>query len=174
MEYNVAQLLKEPIGSTRSYDVEEKFSEWLGSTDRVTGQVRMVRTHQGILVNAGLDIQTTLNCSRCLGEFARPSTLHIEEEFFPTVDLLAGRRLPLPRDTESALQIDADHVLDLSEVTRQCAIADLPMKPLCQPDCLGLCRLCGTNLNQASCECSIAPADAHRGALSELLHPQKR
>ena len=74
MQYNVAQLLKEPIGASRSYRVEQSFTGVPGITDRVCGQLDMLRTHQGILVNAKLDIESTLICSRCIGEFTRPST----------------------------------------------------------------------------------------------------
>ena len=171
MQYNVAQLLKEPTGSIRHYQAEGTFAETLRITDRVAGPIRMVRTHQGVLVNADLGFQTALTCSRCLREFSWPSTLHIEEEFFPTVDLRGARGLAPPPEDESALRIDADHILDLTEVMRQYAIADLPMKPLCQPDCLGLCRLCGTNLNRANCDCSTAQGDLRWGTLARLLNP---
>ena len=30
----------------------------------------------------------------------------------------------------------------------------LPLKPLCRPDCLGLCPRCGTNLNASNCACA--------------------
>ena len=29
----------------------------------------------------------------------------------------------------------------------------LPMRPLCSPDCKGLCLTCGTDLNRGSCTC---------------------
>lgn len=169
MQYNVAQLLKEPTGSSRSYQVEENYSEPLRVTDWVVGTVNMVRTHQGVLTKANLNVQTTVTCSRCLKEFSRPSTLHIEEEFFPTVDLHSGRKLPPLLEDEKELGIDADHVLDLTEMTRQYAIADMPMKPLCQAECLGLCTVCGNDLNRQQCDCDKIPRDPRWGALAGLL-----
>ena len=173
MQYNVAQLLKEPIGSFRSYQFEDTLPGTKRITDSIEGLVRIVRTHQGVLVNADLKIETLLACSRCLGEFTWPSTLHLEEEFYPVVDLRTGHRMSPPQEEEGALLIDVEHVLDLSEVTRQYAIANLPMKPLCRPDCMGLCRLCGTNLNQENCDCSIIQGVPRWGALSALLHLQE-
>ena len=169
MQYNVAQLLKEPIGATRSYQVEQRFTEVPGITDRVRGRLDMLRTHQGILVNAELDIESTIICSRCLGEFIRPSTLFIEEEFFPTIDLHTGRKLSPPVEEEGALRIDAGHFLDLHEVLRQYVIADGPMKPLCRTDCPGLCQHCGINLNQARCECDAGQRDQRWADLAALL-----
>ena len=169
MQYNVAQLLKEPTGATRSYQVEQGFTGVAEITDRVRGQLDMLRTHQGILVNAKLDIESTLMCSRCLGEFTRPSTLFIEEEYFPTMDLHTGRKLPSPVEEEGASRIDASHSLDLHEMLRQYVISDGPMKPLCRPDCLGLCQHCGNNFNQAQCECQAGQRDQRWTALAALL-----
>ena len=169
MQYNVAQLLKEPTGATRSYQVEQRFTGVPGITDRVCGQLDMLRTHQGILVNAKLDIESTLMCSRCLGEFTRPSTLFIEEECFPTMDLHTGRKLPSPSEEEGALRIDASHYLDLDEILRQYIISDGPMKPLCRPDCHGICQHCGNNLNQAQCECQAGHPGQRWTALTALL-----
>ena len=173
MQYNVAQLLKEPIGSMRSYQVEETLAGPLRITDRVAGPVHMVRTHQGILVNADLDVESVLACSRCLGEFARPSTLHIEEEYFSMADVKSGKKLDLSPDDDEVSLIDEDHVLDLSEMMRQYAISDLPLKPLCRTDCKGLCRVCGANLNKVNCGCATGQIDPRWGALAGLLHPEK-
>ena len=54
-----------PIGTSSSHNIEEIFTEAPRITDQVSGSVDMVRTHQGVLVYAVLDIQTTLACSRC-------------------------------------------------------------------------------------------------------------
>jgi uncharacterized protein len=169
MQYNVAQLLKEPVGATRSYRVEQRFTGVPGITDSVRGQLDMLRTHQGILVNAKLDIESTLICGRCLGEFTRPSTVFMEEECFPTIDLHAGRKLSPTAEEEGSLRIDAGHLLDLHEVLRQYVIADDPMKPLCRTDCLGLCQHCGINLNQARCECDAGQRDQRWSTLAALL-----
>ncbi len=171
MRYNVAQLLKEPIGSTRWYQVEETYTENIRIADMVAGPVRMLRTHQGLLVHADLDIQKILNCSRCLEEFNWHSTLHIEEEFFPSVDLHAGRRQASSPEIDETSYIDAYQILDLTEIMRQYTIAEFPMKPLCQPDCSGLCLQCGINLNQAVCDCNAGQRDPRWGALAELLNP---
>jgi len=169
MQYNVAQLLKEPIGATRSYQVEQGFTGVPKIADRVCGQLVMLRTHQGILVNAKLDIESSLMCSRCIGAFTRPSTLLIEEEWFPIIDLHTGRKLSPPVEEEEASRIDANHILDFHEVLRQYVISDGPMKPLCRAECLGLCQHCGINLNQARCECDAGQRDQRWGALAALL-----
>jgi uncharacterized protein len=169
MQYNVAQLLTEPTGATRSYQVEQRIIGVPEIIDKVRGKLDMMRTHQGILVHATLNIESTHTCSRCLGEFIRPSTLFIEEECFPTIDLNTGLKLSPPDIEEGELRIDDAHLLDFQEVLRQYVISDGPMKPLCNPDCTGLCQHCGINLNQARCECDAGPRDPRWSTLSALL-----
>ena len=168
MRYNVAQLLQEPIGSTRSYQLEEAFSGPGQVADTARGLVRLLRTHQGVMVNADLEVQVPLTCSRCLGEFTWDSIFVMEVEFFPTVDVDTGHQLFPEEDLENG-SIDDSHNLDLTDVLHQYVVADLPMKPLCQPDCLGLCQACGINRNEKECECENRPGGPSEGPWSQLL-----
>jgi uncharacterized protein len=171
MRYNVSQLLKEPIGSTRSYQVEEVFTDPERCADQASGSVQLLRTHQGILANAELNVKVRLDCGRCLDPFTFHFVLRIEEDFVPLVDVNTGQRLPAPASWEGS-RIDASHILDLTDIFRQGVITYLPMKQLCDPDCSGLCQWCGTNLNQRICECSSAGRDPRWSGLADLLQRQ--
>ncbi len=170
MRFNVAQLLKEPIGSERGYRVDENYTGSQRITEMARGPVQMLRTHQGVLVGAALEIRCALTCSRCLGAFSRSSTLSLEEEFFPLVDIQSGRSVFQPDEPEGRRVIDSRHNLDLTEAVREYAVTDLPMKPLCRPGCLGLCQVCGAERNLNRCGCSALPRDSRRGALAGLLY----
>ena len=93
MHSNVAQLLKAPIGSLRSYQLEENFTGPNRSADSMFGPVKMVRVHSGILVRTTVEVRSNLICSRCLGEYPTASQLDIEEEFFPTLDPQTGHKM---------------------------------------------------------------------------------
>lgn len=170
MRFNVAQLLKEPIGSERGYQLDENFTGPQRITEMARGPVHMVRTHQGVLMRAALEIRCALTCSRCLGAFSRCSTLHLEEEFFPLVDIRNGRSVFQPDEPGDRRVIDCRHNLDISEVVQEYAVTDLPMKPLCRPGCLGLCQVCGAERNLNRCGCSAFPRDPRWGALAGLTH----
>ncbi len=119
MNYNVAQLLKEPIGSLRTYQLDEKFTGPKKCADSMSGPVQMVRVHHGILVRATVEVRSNLICCRCLGEYPSASQLTIEEEFFPTVDPQTGRKMLHQEDAEEAALIDSNHVLDLTGITNE-------------------------------------------------------
>ncbi len=168
MQYNVAQLLKEPTGATRRVSVEGDLDVSGDLLAACAGNVEIVRTHQGLLVRGVVNASVVATCGRCLGEFASPAPLEVEEEYFPQVDVNTGKRLELPWDYDGTI-IDATHVLDLTDLLRQCALAAQPIKPLCRQDCQGLCQECGADLNGENCVCSGTAIDPRWGALAALL-----
>ncbi|MFC1989168.1 DUF177 domain-containing protein [Chloroflexota bacterium] len=167
LQINVSQLLKEPIGSIRDYRVSE-VTDIANGSSLIQGEVRLMRTDHGILVKGTLHTEIELICSRCLSSFSCPLTLDIEEEYFPTTNVVTGTSLPPPDDPER-FPIDGNNVLDLTEAVRQYALLIIPMKPLCHEDCAGLCPTCGCNLNQAPCKCHIQPTDPRLSVLSKLF-----
>lgn len=172
MKYNVAQLLKEATGSYREFEVEEDICDADYPAERVRGEVEMVRTHQGIWVRARLVVQVPQDCSRCLGPFSRTLSVELDEEYFPEVDVKTGYRMILPDDWE-ALYIGSDHNLDLTEGTRQATLASLPLKPLCKPDCVGICDRCGCDRNQEPCDCYNRHVDPRWASLRAFLDDQQ-
>ena len=168
MQYNVAQLLKEPTGSSRQYQLDEEFSDEGRILDQVKGNIDIIRTHQGLLVTANLAIKSTVSCSRCLEEYATKASLFVEEEFLPVFDINTGRRIEFDEDQFSG-RIDVNHELDLTDVLQQYVIAELPMKPLCRSDCQGLCQVCGGNLNEKQCNCLYESHKLVKTTLAQLL-----
>ena len=170
MIYNVAQLMKAPVGVSQVNDFhEEDFQadDDIKVVGPLDGHVRMRRTNQGLLVDGWVDLTLQLECDRCLKVFEQPMHIPFEEQFYPTVDVVSG--LPLaPFDEEEILPIDAHHELDLTEAIRQNALTALPMVTLCQEDCKGLCSQCGHDLNLGPCECK-PEVDARLSVLEKLL-----
>lgn len=134
----MSQLLKETIGSVRNYELSgtvDISNDGNGSTAH--GKIKLMRTNRGILVKATLDTKVKVSCSRCLSLFSYPLELSIEEEYFPTLNVSSGTPLALP-DEPGCFTIDEYHILDLTEAVRQYGLIAIPMKPLCQEDCVGL------------------------------------
>lgn len=166
LEINVAQLLKSPIGETRRYDIKE-MAECENGSYPVAGEVNFTRTNRGILVKGTMKTQTELNCSRCLRSFNCPLTLKLEDEYFPTIDIITGNPAPAPEDP-GAFTISGQHILDLTDAVCQYATMTIPMKPLCREDCAGLCPQCGKDLNKKPCGCVPSEIDLRWAKLREL------
>ena len=153
VKYNVSTLLKEPIGSTREYDIDDRvLVNDEPRHERVTGHTTFLRTRDGVLVTAYLQGTQGERCSRCLQELALPLTIEIEEEFYAGVDSETGAGISPPEDPD-AFRVDAKHTLDLEEAVRQYWTTAVPIQPLCRPDCSGICPRCGRDVNEGPCSC---------------------
>ena len=73
-------------------------------------------------------------------------------------------------DPELGYSVTTDW-LDLEPLAHDACILELPLAPLCGPDCLGLCPECGVNRNHETCTCS-EKTDPRWAALSGLGAPQ--
>jgi uncharacterized protein len=174
MEINVSQQLKAPIGYTREYEVDELIDILgINVSTRVQGSVKLIRTNRGILVQGTLRTNIPVECSRCLKVFDYPLNIHIEDEFFPAIDVNSGTPLEIPEDAGCFI-IDEHHILDLSEAIRQNALLAIPMKPLCREDCAGLCQTCGKDLNKSQCECKQNEVDPRWSKLVKLASAGKK
>ncbi|MDQ7030375.1 MAG: DUF177 domain-containing protein [Ardenticatenia bacterium] len=171
-EFNVAGLLKELTGATRSYVIDEPLGDVdpeLVAVEPVQGVVKFTRTHDGILVEGKLASVFEVACIRCLETFHLPLTIEIEEEFHPSIDLRTGASLPvLPGEEETT--ISPQHILDLTEVIRQLFLLAFPAMPTCTQKCQGICPLCGQNRNVRPCTCANHIVDSRWAALAELLN----
>jgi len=164
MRINVAQQLKEAVGSVREYEVDEVGEGGLP----VRGRVQLLRTNGSILVRGRLETAGRDECSRCLGEFEYPLALDIEEEYIITRDPTTGA--PLDQPTEpGAFTVDENNEIDLGEAVRQYVLLAQPMKPICREDCAGLCPQCGRNLNCETCDCKQSSIDPAWAPLRKLL-----
>ena len=173
MRYNVAQLLKGPIGSRRPYDLHESIDNLdpdLEPTASLVGSIVLTRTNQGILVTGKLQTMLQGSCRRCLEPCDLEVELDLEEIFYPIGQTGEAPVDGVPDDEEDeALWIDEHHILDLSEVIRQGLWLAEPAQALCRPDCGGLCPHCGGNRNLGECHCEEAPTDPRWAALQALL-----
>ena len=166
MRINVSLQLKASIGSIQNYEVRG-IVDVAGGKSMVHGEVRLMRTNRSILAKGTLQTEVEVTCSRCLSLFSCPLVLNIEEEYFPTTDVISGALLSLPEEP-GCFTLDEHHVIDLTEAIRQYALLVIPMKPLCREDCVGICPNCGHNLNQGPCDCLPQEVDPRWAGLNKL------
>ena len=161
MRFNVARLLKGSVGTRTTCTVDTPFASGEDTrTSHVKGSLRLMRTDAGVWVNGTLDASAGATCSRCLEESTVELRFQMDDVYYPVADVNSGVALALPEDGESCCIIDAHHVLDITEAVRQYAAVGLPMKPLCDRDCAGLCSHCGANLNRETCSCDTQEMDS--------------
>ena len=149
MQFNVAQLLQEPIGATRIHEMIDDIGQLdpeLEALGPLIGRIQLMRTHSGVLVSSDLSTAIRVDCKRCLAPLVMPVRVELEESFHPSTEVNTGRTLSdedfqgsLEELDDTALLIDEHHILDLSEVVRQHIWLGLPMVPGCNWEGPGEC-----------------------------------
>ena len=132
---NVTQLLREPVGSSQSQDINGLLGDDIGG--RIEGTAKVIRTGRGVLAQCEFSAGIELICSRCLEAFSFPMSFTAEEEFLPVADMSDGSSVSSSEQSEG-FTIDDKNTVDLGELIRQYVLLNLPMKPLCRPDCPGI------------------------------------
>jgi uncharacterized protein len=150
MRINVGFLLNQPKGTYRDFPFDLPGIEL--SKDVTTGQLignaRISRTSEGLLVQGEYNTTISTTCVRCL-EKTEPK-LHTEFTELYVFPQLHGNEFDTEEEPE--LILPNDGYIDMEPLVSEYLLLEIPMKPLCKPDCKGLCSFCGTNLNQATCE----------------------
>jgi uncharacterized protein len=109
-----------------------------------------------------------MDCSRCLEPFVMPVDASFDLRYLPQVaNAGEGEREIGEEDLTTAYYRDG--VLDVVELLREQFQLALPMKPLHDEACRGLCPECGANLNRTDCGHSPKWEDPRLAALKGLL-----
>ena len=123
-----------------------------------------------------------LECSRCLARYR-----HVLRETFRLILEPAGDRLPADLEAAEALARDGvclgDEIeagwfrgdqIDLGAFFREVVSLALPVKPLCNEDCPGLCPSCGAELGGKLCGCGEVKVDSPFAVLAALKGADRR
>jgi uncharacterized protein len=111
------------------------------------------RTRRGLEMRGRLTCRAELPCARCVASFsvAVDRVLDLRYSFAPP----GGREIEIPENELGVDFLNADGELDLVAVATEQIYLELPMKPLCQPSCRGLCAVCRGDLNREECRCEV-------------------
>lgn len=115
----------------KTWDLDTDIVKFIGP---IKIKAAISRITNAVTVYLELSALTQINCIRCLNEFK--------------TNLKKALKLSYASDK-------ANPIISLDLEIREEMILDYPIKPLCKPDCKGLCPKCGVNLNSERCKCGI-------------------
>ena len=123
-------------------------------------------------VTGHVTAKLALECSRCLEDFELPIDSRFELRYVPAVDAATEPEREIAED-DLITAFYREGTLDVIEMLREQFQLALPMKPLHDEACRGLCPICGANLNRTECGCTPKWEDPRLAALKGLLSPEK-
>ncbi len=117
----------------------------------VGGTVSLLRSGTSVSLDGSLRASLKFSCGRCLEEFSRVLDLDVN------VVLEKAGGVPAKETELKGEDLDVSfysgQTINLDDLVREEIFLNLPMRPLCRDDCLGLCPRCGKDLNLRACDC---------------------
>jgi DUF177 domain-containing protein len=100
---------------------------------------------EGVLVTATVTGPLAGECARCLEPFSSEFKVRFQELFVLATDAERAD----DADTDDSYLLDGSGLLDLEPAVRDAIVLELPLSPLCEDGCQGLCAECGVRLADA-------------------------
>lgn len=157
---SVAQVASRP---GQSKQIDTTFPAPSGIGDEIVGVDEGADVHvvgsfdsivDGLILTARISAPVHAECTRCLTPIKRDWMVDVTT-FFPyedtsgksgkdeEVDIVAGE----DESEDTYPLLDGGAWADLEALLRDTLVEELPLQPLCRPDCKGLCSQCGIDLN---------------------------
>ena len=112
-------------------------------------------------------VTLAMQCDRCLKPVDKTLDLAFDREVF-VPDMV--ETVPDAQDDQEFMdgyQMDVDDFLNIE------IVINWPMKVLCKPDCRGICRQCGMDLNTGTCECDTFVPDPRMAVIKDIFNGNK-
>lgn len=161
MKINVQDLLSDKLQS-KHIELEVPFNSFefegnefiVNRPVKITGE--LVKATEGIYFKGNLYAELKTQCSRCLEDVLYNLTVDFDEFY-------------------SSMSDDADYKIienniDIQRLIEDNIIMNVPLKPLCDEYCKGLCPICGTNLNKSNCACDNQVIDPRLEKLKNFFN----
>ncbi len=160
------------IGATKDVCVEAGAPAGLGTAvigvpegSSLVVDARLTSLEDGVLARGRADVHVHGECVRCLRDLDEERTVTFDELYYLPE---AARAAEDGEDVDDVLLVGEDS-LDLEPALRDALVPALPFRPLCRPDCAGLCPECGRRVDDLPADHRHDHPDPRWSALAALL-----
>ena len=168
LRLDISYLVKGSPGTRKEFDFtcpQLSFSPELAIVD-IHGKIAVSATEDGVVADGKLTALTQLSCSRCLDYYWQPININFLEMF-------SSHPVDDGGENSGEQLLPTDGSIDLTPILRDYASLDIPISPICQENCKGLCITCGMNLNEKDCGHRQESIDPRMEGLRELLDKEE-
>lgn len=110
-----------------------------------------------------------LTCSRCAEPYPFAITSPFHVRFRPRPEASAeNEEVEITDKEELDVEFYSEREIPLRDLALEQVQLSIPMKPLCDESCLGLCPTCGVNRSREKCSCGESIVDERWGALKDI------
>lgn len=161
LRLNVGFIVQLPVGSSRefNFDYSHLYIQPDLNLNNLVGFARITRTPQGLLTQVKMRATVAAECARCLTNFQQ-----LLEVDFTELYAFSPRTM-----SESGLILPESGYIDLGPLVREYMILEMPINPICSPDCKGLCPICGEKIDSVAHHHGEDTIDPRLSVLKDLL-----
>ena len=132
---------------------------------RVNGKVRLAGAE--VFVNGHIETRAQVECDRCLKQVELPVNADFDLQYITGAEYESSAAAELTEEVMAVSVFDGETIEVDGIVKEQISLA-VPTRMLCQPDCKGICPVCGIDKNTSECECEAKDVDPRWAALKDL------
>lgn len=143
---------------TDSFLIKDRTPVNLAFTNIGKGKVRIV---------GDTEMTFAMRCDRCLKPVEQTLTLQFDREVFMP-DMIES----IPDGAQEQEFMDG-YSLNVEDLLYNEIVINWPMKVLCKPDCKGICRQCGQDLNTGTCDCDTFVPDPRMAVIKDIFNGNK-
>lgn len=147
-----------------SNSLRESLADLYRKGDKASADFSLIRTEETVDLRGRVQTPIHPVCSRCLKGFSQSFDVPIHLILAPLYGSERQQRFekeigeePVREDLEFSYYEGESFNLDA--LIREQIILVLPMKPVCNEGCKGLCQHCGADLNKGLCDCTETHED---------------
>lgn len=132
----------------RVIDLDEPMgTDVIAVPDEIDLHIRLESVVEGVLVTGDLSATAKGECVRCLDPVQMDLDTTFQELYVygPEQHSRGSVAVEMEGDDDEVLAMEGD-LLSIELPIRDAVVLSLPMTPLCDPDCPGLCAECGARL----------------------------
>lgn len=171
MLVNLTELFASQAGHTEKKEIMSELEVFSNGTEsfQILRQtpVTFVFTNLApgkVRVEGEAEVVLNMQCSRCLKDVEQEIRLSF------TVDVVSPE-VPLEEADDQTFM--EGYQLNVESLLSNEILMSLPTKVLCRPDCKGICRVCGKDLNLGECGCDTFVPDPRMAAIKDIFNANK-
>lgn len=150
MKIDLSRLILHPLESEVFYlqtRWSNSFIDDIGGKFIAPVEVEIAVENSGTVLNGRANVKTILQlpCSRCLKDFSYPIDTDIQ--------INIAKKTGNHQTNDEDMVFISEGKADISSLVEEAIFMAIPLSPLCNVECQGLCSICGQNKNIANCSC---------------------
>lgn len=154
-----------PLKGEGRFDIDNK-------TFPYEADLKIIKEENDVIINGQVRCNVDLQCSRCLAPFKFIINTPVNITFKPIAEIAEDGCYEIKRD-ELDVGFYRDNILDMDDIINEQLALNIPMKPLCDLNCKGLCVQCGIDFNKSECSCQRDTIDERLKVLQKLINKKE-